>query len=182
MHHNRPRRFRACSAKTDAEYLAKYAVDRVDTTATVWLASTLACATCHDHKYDPFSQKDFYRFYAFFNSITEEATDRNALAPPPNVRVPEEAQIRQLEDLELAISDGAADLVAPDPELDSAQADWERATAQRIRSRWTPLVAIGTATIEGPTAYVWDEGGVIATGPIGAGVVALSRQHDMPPA
>ncbi len=48
------------------ESLYEVLVDRVNTTATVWLGSTLACAQCHNHKYDPFSQKDYFRFLAFF--------------------------------------------------------------------------------------------------------------------
>ena len=43
-------------------------IDRVNTTATVWLGSTIACAQCHNHKYDPFSQKDYYRLMAFFDN------------------------------------------------------------------------------------------------------------------
>lgn len=46
-------------------------IDRVDTTSTVWLGLTMACAQCHDHKYDPVTQKDFYRFFAFFNNVPE---------------------------------------------------------------------------------------------------------------
>ncbi len=53
------------------EYLAKYAADRVRTTATVWSGVTLGCAECHDHKFDPYSTKDFYRFAAFFADIKE---------------------------------------------------------------------------------------------------------------
>jgi hypothetical protein len=48
------------------EYIVKYVVGRVDTTARVWLGTSMACAECHDHKYDPISQKDFYRLFAFF--------------------------------------------------------------------------------------------------------------------
>ena len=47
------------------EYAVEYVVDRVDTTATVWLGLTLACARCHSHKFDPITQEEFYRFFAF---------------------------------------------------------------------------------------------------------------------
>ena len=57
------------------EYLAKYIVDRVNTTATVWLGSTIGCAECHDHKYDRITQKDFYQLYAFFHNVPESGLD-----------------------------------------------------------------------------------------------------------
>ncbi|MCA8979764.1 MAG: DUF1549 domain-containing protein, partial [Planctomycetes bacterium] len=55
----------------DEEYLVEYAVDRVDTTAQVFLGLTMACARCHDHKFDPLTQDDYYRLFAFFNSNEE---------------------------------------------------------------------------------------------------------------
>ena len=58
-----------------AEYLAKYIVDRVSTTAVVWLGTTMGCAECHDHKYDPISQKEFYQLYAFFHNVPEKGLD-----------------------------------------------------------------------------------------------------------
>ena len=70
------------------EYLVRYAVDRVETTATVWMGLTAGCAVCHDHKYDPLSQTDFYQLFAYFNSLTEKAMDGNALLPPPVLAVP----------------------------------------------------------------------------------------------
>ena len=50
-------------------------IDRVNTTATVFMGLTLACAQCHDHKYDPISQRDYYSFYSFFNNIKERDAD-----------------------------------------------------------------------------------------------------------
>src|SRR5687768_13313601 len=61
----------------DEENLANYANDRVSTTAWVWLGSTLNCAACHDHKFDPFTQKDFYAMEAFFRNTTQPAKDGN---------------------------------------------------------------------------------------------------------
>src|SRR5439155_14078132 len=53
------------------EYLAKYAADRVRTVSTTWLGSTMGCAECHDHKYDPFTTKDFYSMEAFFADVKQ---------------------------------------------------------------------------------------------------------------
>ena len=58
------------------EYMAKYAADRVRNVGSVWLASTLGCTECHDHKYDPFTTKEFYSFEAFFADLKERAVGR----------------------------------------------------------------------------------------------------------
>ncbi len=70
------------------EYDAIYAKDRVDTTSAVWLGLTTGCAACHDHKFDPISQKDFYSFTAFFRNTPMAALDGNNAEHPPNVFVP----------------------------------------------------------------------------------------------
>jgi len=70
------------------EYLTKYIVDRVTTTATVFLGSTLACTECHDHKYDPFTQREFYQLYAYFNNVPEQGLDGQKENPKPSIRVP----------------------------------------------------------------------------------------------
>lgn len=90
--------FNRCNVTTseggsiDEEYYVRYAVDRVETTATVWMGLTAGCAACHDHKFDPLSQKEFYQLFSYFFSLTERAMDGNALLPPPSVKVPSEAQ------------------------------------------------------------------------------------------
>jgi hypothetical protein len=70
------------------EYLVLYTRDRTETFAAVWLGLTANCATCHDHKYDPLSQREFYQLAAFFNSTTQGAMDGNVKDTPPVVFVP----------------------------------------------------------------------------------------------
>lgn len=53
------------------EFLVEYCADRVETTATVWLGQTFLCARCHDHKFDPFTQRDYYSLFAFFHNVSE---------------------------------------------------------------------------------------------------------------
>jgi hypothetical protein len=72
----------------DEEYKVLYTRDRTETASAVWLASTLQCAVCHDHKFDPFSQKDFYSMSAFFNNTTQNAMDGNIKDTPPVMPVP----------------------------------------------------------------------------------------------
>ena len=61
----------------DAEYLAKYQAERVRTTSAAWLGSTMACCECHDHKFDPFTARDFYSFAAYFSDILEKGAWNN---------------------------------------------------------------------------------------------------------
>lgn len=93
-----------------AEYLTKYIVDRVNTTGTVWLGSSLACAECHDHKYDPFTQRDFYQLYAFFHNVPEKGLDGEKTNPLPSLRVPRPEQAARLQHLAAAKEQVAARL------------------------------------------------------------------------
>ena len=77
------------------EYEAVYAKDRAETTGSVFLGLTVGCATCHDHKFDPIAQSEFYAMTAFFRNTTQYAMDGNVSDPPPILVVPEN------EDLEL---------------------------------------------------------------------------------
>ena len=78
------------------EFRVRYVVDRTVTMSTVWMGLTLGCAVCHEHKYDPISQEEFYQLYGYFNSLSGNGMDGNALLPPPSVRVPTPEQTAHL--------------------------------------------------------------------------------------
>ncbi len=110
-----------------AEYLTKYIVDRVTTTATVWLGTTLACTECHDHKYDPFTQREFYQLYAYFNQVPEQGLDGQKENPRPSIRVPSpeqsaqaDAYRQQLEGLEARVTDALATVKVDAPAAPAA--------------------------------------------------------------
>lgn len=98
--------FNRCNVTTseggaiDEEFQVRYAVDRVETTSTIWLGLTMGCAVCHEHKLDPITQKEFYQMFSLFNNLTEKPMDGNALLPPPVLRLPDADQQRQLDELE----------------------------------------------------------------------------------
>ncbi len=83
------------SGVIEEEYRTEYVVDRVDTTATVWLGLSVGCARCHDHKYDPISQREYYQLFAFFNSIQESGLV-TAANPPPLIEIPTAEQVVEL--------------------------------------------------------------------------------------
>jgi hypothetical protein len=83
------------------EYRVEYVADRVHTTATVFLGLSMQCARCHDHKYDPISQREYFQFYAYFNNLDErQASYSSFVGAEPFVRVPTADQSQRLADLE----------------------------------------------------------------------------------
>ena len=118
------------------EYLSKYVIDRVNTTATVWLGSTVACAECHDHKFDPFTQEEFYQFYDFFHQIPEKGLDADPA--PPYMRLPSIEQSTKVNQLETEIRDlesqKKAFLEMTHDGLEDAQALWEHKLIDRYKN------------------------------------------------
>ena len=80
----------------DEEYRVMYAADRVKTTSMVFLGITMECAQCHDHKYDPISQEEYYRFFAFFNVSADKGRQSGARNAPPLVEIPDEEKVKKL--------------------------------------------------------------------------------------
>ena len=104
------------------EYEAIYAKDRVETMSTVWLGLTTGCASCHDHKFDPVSQKDFYALAAFFRNNTMPAMDGNRHDTPPTLFVPAPADRPAWEEVQTRISELRGRIEARSKE---AEADFE---------------------------------------------------------
>ncbi len=134
------------------EYQTAYIVDRVNTTGTVWLGLTVGCAQCHDHKYDPISQKEYYQLYAFFNNVPENGLDGRAGNAVPVLKLPTPQQQKQLDELAAAVKETGQKLDAPNPELDAAQVEWEQVAQAEKKVEWTVLElknfkAAGSATL-----------------------------------
>ncbi|HMC66707.1 MAG TPA: DUF1549 domain-containing protein, partial [Gemmataceae bacterium] len=108
------------------EYQTAYIVDRINTTATVWLGLTLGCCQCHDHKYDPFTQKEFYQLYAFFNNVPEKGIDGQKGNATPVLKLPTPEQGQRLAALAKMIKEQEERLSALTREVDAAQAEWEK--------------------------------------------------------
>jgi mono/diheme cytochrome c family protein len=106
------------------EYHVEYVVDRVSTTATAWLGLTMGCARCHDHKYDPITQKDFYRFFAFFNTVAERGLDGQTGNAAPLLELPTPEEQRELDDLNRQIAQTLATL--PEKDIVALENQWRQ--------------------------------------------------------
>lgn len=84
------------------EVYVRNVVDRVSTTGTVFLGLTVGCAQCHDHKFDPISQREFYQLFAFFNNLADNPMDQNIKGPKPILIVASEEEQMELKSLEAA--------------------------------------------------------------------------------
>jgi hypothetical protein len=122
------------------EYHAAYIIDRVNTMGTVWLGLTVGCCQCHDHKFDPIAQKEYYQFFAFFNHVPENGLDGQKGNAVPFIKTPTPAQKQKLDELATSIAKTQAELLAPSEELDAAQSEWEKQTPSKDRPvAWTAL-------------------------------------------
>ncbi len=128
---NRNHRGNAEGGVIPQEYQVEYVVDRVDTTATVWLGLTLGCARCHDHKYDPFTQEEFYQLFAYFNNVPEYGRALKDGNSPPYIRAPTGAQQHQLDQLEAELAAAEVDFEQLGDQLRASQVEWEQALANR---------------------------------------------------
>jgi mono/diheme cytochrome c family protein len=139
---NRNHRGNAEGGIIPEEYAAEYVVDRVDTTATVWLGLTVACARCHDHKFDPITQQEFYQFFAFFNNVPEKGRAIKVGNSPPLIKAPTRLQHEQWQALDgerIAAEDAFAQLQG---ELAAGESRWAANFAPGGPIDWAPGEAL----------------------------------------
>ncbi len=141
-------------------------VDRVNTTATVWLGATLGCAQCHNHKYDPFTQKDFYRVFAFFDNAEYKIEGRplEKWAKEPTLFLPTPEQAVQRDKLNQEITKLEEILKTTTPELSKLQTEWEREINDAL-GQWTTLEPIEYSATSA-TLKKLDDHSLLASGEI----------------
>ncbi len=151
-----------------AEATFEVTIDRLGTTGSVFLGSTIQCARCHDHKYDPFSQKDFYRMLAFFsNPVVIPQGDAKVGEEKwiePIIDAPTKWQAAKRGDLRMEVAGLERRLRSRTPEVVAAQADWE--TWAKEPAEWTALQAKSAESQSGAELRAMADGQIRAFGKV----------------
>ncbi len=146
------------------EYYYYSLVDRVNTTASVWLGSTLGCAQCHNHKFDPFTQKDYYRFLAFFDNSEHKVVGKgDRWMEEPEIELPVGDQEKKARALREQIDKLDNKLKSQTPELDAAERQWETDLAN-AETNWIVLKPAKSVSAGGATLALQPDGSILATG------------------
>ena len=135
----------------EEEMRVEYAVDRVKTTAMTWLGLTLECAQCHDHFYDPVSQVDYYKFFAFFNVSADKGKQTSARNAPPLIEIPDEENERKLPSVVAQREENQARIDGYPDEIASELHGWVKELGARIadpRENFDPRDALLHLTLD----------------------------------
>ncbi len=146
------------------EYRVQYVFDRTDTTATVWMGLTVGCAKCHDHKFDPVSQREYYELAAFFNTIDEVGLDGSEGNAEPKTLAPDRRQRVELDELQAEIMPLREMLDEPGEAATEAQAAWQAAWNRRLEQRWRPLDVVSLESEAGARLTLLGDGSVEVSG------------------
>ncbi|HXJ59495.1 MAG TPA: DUF1549 and DUF1553 domain-containing protein [Verrucomicrobiae bacterium] len=173
--YNRLNRISAESGVQDKEYRLKYAADRVRTTATAWMGATLACAECHDHKWDPYSAQDFYRFAAFFADLDEQGYYEGGFERGdwgPQLSLPSSEQRAKLLALDAAMAESRSVLDAvTDAALAEGRERWQKAVLALDKQSglgWNKVRPIRISSSGGADFEVAEDSSVLVSGRLAA--------------
>ena len=128
------------SGVIDEEYRVEYVADRLETTSTVWMGLTVGCARCHDHKFDPILQRDYYQLFAFFNNGPETGLVKED-DPPPTLDVATAEQRAELERLRTAQHDAESKFTQVAEPLRAAITEWEKTSETELAPPTEKLAA-----------------------------------------
>jgi hypothetical protein len=164
------------------ENLLNYNADRVKTLGEAVLGLTLACAQCHDHKFDPITQKDYFRLYAFFNTVSDKGLDGNAgVNPGPSIRARTVLRSPETPELRREIAALEADLAKPDPRVLAA---WEKREQAQLAIRGRdlavhPVKVVKVSTPNRGTGFAPEDGNRVRIG-TGFAMAAFDVSTELP--
>ena len=167
---NRNHRLNGEAGSIAAEWLVETIIDRVETTGQTWLGLTVGCCRCHDHKYDPLTQREFYSLYAFFNSIDEKgmvAENRAGGNTEPVLRLPDAKQEAELARLGRVVEEAEAAVRAEEENVADLAASWAAGVCSLLddaTAAWEPLEPLEIRSTGGATFRRLDDGSWLAAG------------------
>ena len=168
--YNRMNQLTAEGGAQPKEYITIYAADRVRTVSSVWLGSTLGCAQCHDHKYDPFSTKDFYQMSAFFADIKEQPVYGSGQRWEPVMELPKPEQTAEMAKLTKRVALIEKRLTTPTPRIERAFQEWLAETAPKLAGlgakHWRYTEPESVTAANGTTFQILPDASVLSTGPV----------------
>jgi mono/diheme cytochrome c family protein len=137
---NRNHRINAEGGIVPEEYRIEYVVDRVDTVSTVFMGLTMGCARCHNHKYDPFTQREYYQLSAYFNSIDEDGHSFDQGNSPPIIAAPTREQRRRMREFDQRIAEAKARYESLAEKSFGLQRRWEKSliASAKTNQQWFP--------------------------------------------
>ncbi|MCX6850170.1 MAG: PSD1 and planctomycete cytochrome C domain-containing protein [Verrucomicrobia bacterium] len=141
------------------DYEQRMLTDRVRAVGNAWMGQTTGCCQCHDHKFDPWTQRDFYSLGAFFADIKEPILGRRE----PGIMVLDEAGQKRQADIAERLTTLQAEFAKPRPELAPAQAEWEKQALEAVTASgmWQPLKQVTASSTKKNVALKADKEGVV---------------------
>ena len=165
---NRNHRLTSEGGSIAEEWRTETVIDRVETTSETWLGLTMGCCRCHDHKFDPITQREFFKFYAFFNNVPESGmVGKDGVNSAPTIAVPSAQQATELTRLESDVSAAAQQLAAAQLKVPSLIGAWEtefRATLKKSVVAWKDLEPKDVKSEGGATLTKQADGSWLASG------------------
>jgi hypothetical protein len=154
------------------EWRVETVIDRVETTGQTWLGLSVGCARCHDHKYDPLSQQEFYALFALFNNVPETgtnlgATHRGGGNVEPLLEIPSPEQVAEVARLERVVADAETAIKAEMGNLDALVAEWEASLGPlvgRADKAWEPFEPLELRSAGGATFRRFEDGSWLVEG------------------